>query len=131
MRWIIRVYALCVGPGGTYLVLEEYFRGGWILKFPGGGVERGEGLRDALARELKEELGVSLLRSEHFYTTDFFQRSYYHQDAQLLSVYYRVWLSEEPRVCSPRLKLYWLPPHLIQTTFPVDRYVVSLLQREG
>lgn len=131
MRWIVRVYALLPDEWGRYLVLEEYFRGGWILKFPGGGVEFSEGLIEALERELWEELRVRVSQVEHFYTTHFFQRSYYHDAARLLSVYYRVKTEEAPRLCGLRLKGLWLPPAFMTLTFPVDRYVRRLLMAEA
>jgi 8-oxo-dGTP pyrophosphatase MutT (NUDIX family) len=131
VRWIVRVYGLLRDEKGRYLVLEEYFRGGWITKFPGGGVEPYEGLIDALHREMQEELGITVRRAEHFYTTDFFQRSYYHQEARLLSVYYRVFYEGEVRATSPWLRLFWLFPGLMRLTFPVDRYVQRLLMAEA
>lgn len=140
MQWVVRVYALIEGtsesphaPGAvppTWLVLEEYFQGGWIQKFPGGGVEPHEGLLEALTRELQEELQTPPRSAEHFYTTDFYQRSYYHRAARLLAVYYRVRLADEPRPSSPRFRLRWLRADYFQLTFPVDRYVGQLLQRQ-
>lgn len=127
MRWIVRVYALIPDEWGRYLVLEEYFQGGWITKFPGGGVHPKEGLIEALARELREELDVALVQASHFYTTDFFQRSYYHADARLLAVYYQVRLSGAIRPMNPRLRLLWLPPTFMALTYPVDRHVQRLL----
>lgn len=132
MRWIVRVYALIPDEKGRYLVVEEYFRGGWIVKFPGGGVEPTEGLSEALARELEEELGSKPAAMEHFYTTDFYQRSYYHPAARLLAVYYKVKLLSPPMLRSTRLRLFWLPPAFMALTFPVDRYVRRLLmERSG
>lgn len=46
------------GPSGTYLM--EYFSKDGYYVFPGGGVEEGERLEDALIREVREESGFSL-----------------------------------------------------------------------
>lgn len=124
----MRVYGLVADEWGRWLVLEEYFRGGWIQKFPGGGVEAKEGLIEALKREFWEELRVGIVRVEHFYTTDFFQRSYYHAEARLLAIYYRVWIEGEVCPLLSRQRLLWLPAAFMQLTFPVDRYVGRLLQ---
>ncbi len=131
MKWIVRVYGLLQDEKGRYLVLEEYFRQGWITKFPGGGVESQEGLLEALHREMGEELGVTVRRAEHFYTTHFYQRSYYHEEARLLAVYYRVWWEGTIQLRLPQQRLFWLYPALMMLTFPVDRYVQRLLMGEA
>jgi len=130
VKWVVRVYGLLRDEKGRYLVLEEYFRGGWITKFPGGGVEAHEGLLDALSREMQEELGVTVRKADHFYTTHFYQRSFYHTEARLLAVYYRVWWEGEIRLTSPQMRSFWLFPELMMLTFPVDRYVQRLLMGE-
>lgn len=127
----MRVYALIPDQWGRYLVLEETFRGGQLLKFPGGGVRPGEGLQEALQRELLEELGTPADKIEHFYTQDFFQRSYYHQDAQLLAIYYKVRLAGEIWPMNPRSRAFWLYPALMSLSLPVDRYVRQLLLKAG
>lgn len=88
-KFNIRVYGILINDHNEILVSEETIRGQRIIKFPGGGLEYGEGTRDALVREWQEELGVSIQVQEHYYTTDFFQPSAY-DDSQVISVYYKV-----------------------------------------
>lgn len=109
-----------------------------MTKFPGGGLELGEGLIEGLQREFMEELGEEPLRSEHFYTTDFFVRSAFRTNEQIISVYYRVWLPEMDLPGTQHvaenhvLRLYWqdlesLQPE--QLTFPIDKVVLTLLKQ--
>ena len=88
----IRVYALII-EGEKILISKELIKGEIILKFPGGGVEFGEGIIEALQREAQEELFQKLEEITHFYTTDFFQESSFRKSDQLISIYYTAKLS--------------------------------------
>lgn len=88
MAFTLRVYGLLMHEGRV-LVSDELIKGQRITKFPGGGLEYGEGLKDCLMREIHEEIGVEALDVQHFYTTDFFQQSAFHNTPmQVVSVYY-------------------------------------------
>lgn len=87
-RFNIRVYGLWL-DNDRVLVSEEQIRGQSVVKFPGGGLEWGEGTIDGLKREWQEEMGMAIEVASHFYTTDFFQPSAW-DDSQVISVYYRV-----------------------------------------
>ncbi len=66
----VRVVGALVERGGKVLVTRrraEQVRGG-LWEFPGGKVEPGETDREALARELREELGVDPDVGGHFLT---------------------------------------------------------------
>ena len=90
----IRVYALILHKKNI-LLSRELIQNKLIYKFPGGGVELGEGIVDALQREAKEEMGQHLKHITHFYTTDFFQRSSFDSSEQLVSVYFKASLSKD------------------------------------
>ena len=92
-RFNIRVYALIIFKNNI-LLSRELIRNKLIYKFPGGGVELGEGIVDALQREAKEEMGQHLNHITHFYTTDFFQRSSFDLSEQLISIYFNASLSQ-------------------------------------
>ncbi len=94
----IRVYGILINDQNQILVSDEYIRGQYYTKFPGGGLEFGEGLRDGLKREFQEELQLNIEVLEHIYTTDFFQRSAFNPTHQILSIYYRVKALEPIRV---------------------------------
>lgn len=72
------------------LVSDELIRGSYITKFPGGGLEFGEGTRDCLRREFLEEMNLRVEVGEHIYTTDFYQRSAFNPEHQIVSIYYAV-----------------------------------------
>jgi len=85
----VRVYGLLIDPDKGLLVSDEYSERKSFSKFPGGGLELGEGLKDALKREFMEECNVEIEVLEHFYTTDFYEQSSFN-DSQILSIYYFV-----------------------------------------
>lgn len=92
-RFTIRAYGLLVrhivGARPSVLVADELIKGQRITKFPGGGLEYGEGLKECIVREIREEIGVEAFDVEHFYTTDFFQQSAFHsKPLQVVSVYF-------------------------------------------
>ena len=86
----IRVYGILINEANQVLVSDEYIRGAYITKFPGGGLEPGEGTRDCLKREFMEEMNLRVAIAEHFYTTDFYQKSAFNPEHQIISIYYFV-----------------------------------------
>lgn len=84
----IRVYGILLGEDKQVLVSDEYIRGNYYTKFPGGGLELGEGTRDCLKREFREEMDLEVEVGDHIYTTDFFQMSAFHPEHQIISIYY-------------------------------------------
>jgi 8-oxo-dGTP pyrophosphatase MutT (NUDIX family) len=55
------VRAVVIDPAGRVFLVKHSYVAGWHL--PGGGVEAGETVREALARELMEEGGITALGS--------------------------------------------------------------------
>ena len=94
----VRVYGILINEKKQVLVSDEYIRGGMYTKFPGGGLEVGEGTRDCLKREFMEEMGLAVEIGEHIYTTDFYQQSAFNNAHQILSIYYYARALEPIRV---------------------------------
>jgi ADP-ribose pyrophosphatase YjhB (NUDIX family) len=86
----LRVYGILINDSRQVLVSDEYIRGRYYTKFPGGGLELGEGTRDCLRREFKEEMNLSVHVGDHIYTTDHYQKSAFNPDHQIISIYYFV-----------------------------------------
>lgn len=86
----LRVYGILINDKKQVLVSDEYIRGNYFTKFPGGGLELGEGTRDCLKREFIEELNLKVEVGDHIYTTDYFQVSGFNDQHQILSIYYFV-----------------------------------------
>ncbi|RYZ19349.1 MAG: NUDIX hydrolase [Chitinophagaceae bacterium] len=94
----VRVYGLLLNEAREVLVTDEWIRGMRITKFPGGGLEFGEGTRDCLAREFLEEMNLRVEVGAHLYTTDFYQQSVYNPGHQIISIYYLAEALEPIRV---------------------------------
>lgn len=97
-KFTIRVYGILQDPQLGVLVSDEWIRGERFTKFPGGGLEFGEGTRDCLAREFVEEMNLRVSVNEHIYTTDYFQLSAFNPAHQIISIYYAVKPLEEINV---------------------------------
>ncbi len=137
-KFIIRVYGIWIDDDDRVLLSDEFYQGTPMTKFPGGGLELGEGPIEGLKREWQEELGTDIEVLEHFYTTDFFQKSAFHTDTQILSIYYRVLPKGAVGV-----KLNSKPEEGIEAfrkvsvanlseddvTWPIDKRVVELLMQ--
>ncbi len=86
----VRVYGLLMTIQKEVLIAEEKRYNTFIRKFPGGGLEFGEGTIDALKREFREELKIEIEIIRHFYTTDFFIPSAFNNKQQVISIFYLV-----------------------------------------
>jgi 8-oxo-dGTP diphosphatase len=141
-RFNIRVYGLLI-DNGRVLVCDEERHGQRFTKFPGGALEFGEGMRDALVREWMEETRTRIDVTEHVYTTDFFQPSMFDKRDQLIAVYFKVKLlepfnavmsdTEHDYVATNPEAISWrwlrLGEHAADAlTFPIDKLVAAMLQ---
>src|ERR1051326_3895102 len=93
----VRVYGICFNEKQEILIADELIKGRPITKFPGGGLEFGEGTVDCVKREFIEETGQQVEVLRHFYTTDFFVESAFRKGSQVISIYYLVKLKEASR----------------------------------
>jgi 8-oxo-dGTP diphosphatase len=137
----VRVYGLLINDQNQLLISDEQEYGMQFVKFPGGGLEYGEGLIDGLKREFVEECNAEIAIIQHFYTTDFFIKSAFN-DSQIISVYYLV-KNTSPLNLVFKTKVFdfdgdgevlqsfrWVNLAEMQpddVTFPIDQHVVKLL----
>lgn len=85
----IRVYGILLDDQNQVLISDERTQSVSFTKFPGGGLEYGEGLLDALKREFLEECNLKIEIVKHLYTTDFYEKSSFNE-SQIISIYYIV-----------------------------------------
>lgn len=132
-RFNIRVYGIWVHDG-RILANEEQIRGQKVIKFPGGGLDWGEGTIDCLKREWKEELNLDIEVKEHFYTTEFFQLSAF-DHSQVISIYYFVSADPMQPIINlvPNERTYWVNINDVSEdlfTLPIDKTVGGMLQNQ-
>lgn len=89
-RFIIRVYGMIHHNWDELLLAEEFHFNTFMRKFPGGGLEFGEGPVECLTREIYEELSVQLLIGDHLHTTSVFIQSAFNIEHQVIGIYYLV-----------------------------------------
>ncbi len=143
----VRVYGILLDEEKRLLVSDEFIRGNYITKLPGGGLEIGEGTRDGLAREFMEEANIVVNVGDHFYTTDFFQISAFNNKDQIISIYYLVHTADTSLIHAKEKAfdflpeevadkngtaehLRWIPFHEINEeamTLPIDKVAVKML----
>ena len=128
----VRIYGLLVHEN-RLLIIGEPFAGMIIDKFPGGGLEFGEGTRDCLKREFKEELNLEFEVLEHIYTQDFFLASRFDEKEQILMIYYKVTAKDiaQLEVLDPDIQtLIWKDLNEVTTkdlSLPTDKLVLEMV----
>lgn len=134
----LRVYGLLI-QGGKVLITHEHRAGMVMTKFPGGGLEKGEGLADGLKREFLEEMNLEVDVRGIYYVNDFLQLSAFNPKDQLISFYFYVRPVNDEFVFNkgvlsdliPNQQIFeWVPIENLKNldfTFPIDREVVKRL----
>ncbi|MCF8364991.1 MAG: NUDIX hydrolase [Bacteroidales bacterium] len=144
-KFNIRVYGIAINEKMEVLLTDEFRLGMYMTKFPGGGLEFGEGTLDCLRRECREELGREIVIKSHYYTTDYFQPTFLlNEPQQLLSIYYLIKIANEESIQVSRTKFDFEAKdgaqifrweklanlHPDALTFPIDKKVLEMLQSE-
>jgi 8-oxo-dGTP pyrophosphatase MutT (NUDIX family) len=149
-RFNIRVYGILKDSNNRILVSDEYIRGNYFTKFPGGGLEFGEGTRDCLKREFMEETGLEVTVGSHIYTTDFFQISAFNNNDQIISIYYIVHAEKHESLIT-KTSAFEFEPHQVAdpkgesevfrwiewnnlnenvVSLPIDKLVIKMLKEQ-
>ena len=137
----VRVYGILINSNNEILLSDEYEYEFAHTKFPGGGLELGEGTRECLVREFMEECNLKIEVLDHFYTTDFYQKSAFN-NTQIISIYYFVKALEEFNFkvsdkvfdfefTGTQQSFRWIKCSDINedsVTLPIDKVVAKLLQ---
>lgn len=133
-RFIVRVYGIIHHRWEEILIAEEFHFNTFMRKFPGGGLEFGEGPAECLFREITEELNLEMPVGDLLHTTRVFIQSAFNPDHQVLGIYYLVEATDEAltrfrsRYDRPSLngqeQFRWVRPEDISAddfTFPADQ----------
>jgi len=142
-RFNLRVYGIYIREG-RILLSDEYRFGKIMTKLPGGGLELGEGVEDALKREWMEELQTEIEIGSIVYVNPFLQLSAFNPQDQVICMYFFVQPLTSLNV-SVSTKVYdfpingedqqsfrWKKLEELQAddfTFPIDKSLVEELKR--
>lgn len=144
-QFTIRVYGIFSNSLNEILVTDEFQLDTPMTKFPGGGLQFGEGPIDCLRREMREECQQEIEAITHYYTTHFYQQALFWDNHQLLSIYYKAHLipplqfqiSEKSFDFNPlengQQSFRWVKREALnpdEFTFPIDKHVATLLLNE-
>jgi len=139
----IRIYGIVINDKNKILLTDEFRLGMRMTKFPGGGLEFGEGTIDCLRREFREEMNQEIENISHFYTTDFFQQTrLLPEPHQIISIYYLADLLNPENLKTTNKKFDFEDIDGAQTfrwakiedlvaedfTFPIDKVVLEMLK---
>lgn len=140
-KFNIRVYGILINEKDEVLISDERRRGISFTKFPGGGLEWGEGTIDCLKREFMEELGIEIEVKNLLYCTDFFLESAWRSNDQLISIYYFIdfldknllnFAKYETPLTEEAEKFRWINRAELSEelfTYPIDKHVGKMLSQ--
>ena len=142
MAFNIRVYGILINQNNEVLLSDERRFGQRFTKFPGGGLEEGEGIKDCLVREFQEEIQIEIKVEKLFYLTDFYQKSAFNPEDQIISIYYVVSTNEFSQINASILPfdfkteneteaLRWRNISVLteeDVTFPIDKIAVGMIR---
>ena len=95
IRFTVRVYGILRNTHGEILLSQEQIDKFPFTKFPGGGLEFGEGPEDCVVREFEEETGLEVFCGKHIYTSGFYIKSAIDPQEQVIGIYYEVKPADE------------------------------------
>ena len=138
-KFNIRVYGILFNQNQEVLISNEHRFETSFTKFPGGGLEFGEGIHDALKREFIEELQLEIEVGELYYVNDYLQTSRFDETYQIISFYYivktkdlqsiKIRKTSEPLTADGE-EFRWFPLAKMNKelmTFPIDQVVAEKL----
>lgn len=139
-RFNVRAYLIII-ENDQLLLSDEILGGQHCTKFPGGGLEWGEGLIECCHREALEELNSRIEVVDHFYTTEGYYPSSFRKEDQVLAIYYTAKLLEKNfpqktkkfdfQTFEEREESFrWVGLDALEKeemTFPIDRIVIQKL----
>lgn len=88
-KFNVRVYGIWI-KNEKILLSHENIDGFEMIKFPGGGLEYGEGALDCLKREFKEELDVEISHSKLIHVSEKYIQSAFKENEQVIAIHYLV-----------------------------------------
>jgi ADP-ribose pyrophosphatase YjhB (NUDIX family) len=135
----LRIYGILINSDNEVLLSDEKHCDLEFTKFPGGGLEWGEGTKETLIREFQEELNLDIEVGELFYCTDYFQQSAFSKNDQLISIYYLISCKDYCKIPIQETEIHtkgkehhrWMPLNKISEeifSLPIDKIVAQKLK---